>query len=74
MTQSMNPPTHANNTQRAATNPLLLILAWTVVLLPTIWGVSYTIQNAMKIFTAPASTSAPAPASSSAPASPAIKP
>lgn len=32
----------------------LILGAWLVVLLPAAWGLNYTVQNAMKIFTAPA--------------------
>ena len=35
----------------------LIALAWAVVLIPTVWGLSYTVQNALKIFAPqPAST------------------
>ena len=43
-------------------SPALIALAWIVVLIPAGWGLSYTVQNALKIFTRPDSaTSAPAP-------------
>ena len=35
-------------------SPLLLIAAWTVVILPTAWGLQHTIESALKLFTAPA--------------------
>jgi hypothetical protein len=35
-------------------SPLLITLAWLIVLIPTAWGLNYTVQNAMKLFTAPA--------------------
>jgi hypothetical protein len=33
---------------------LLIAAAWAIVVIPTAWGLNYTIQNALKIFTAPA--------------------
>jgi hypothetical protein len=39
-------------------SPLLIALAWLVVIIPTAWGLNYTVQNAMKIFTAPSSAPA----------------
>jgi hypothetical protein len=35
-------------------SPLLITLAWLIVIIPTAWGLNYTVQNAMKLFTAPA--------------------
>jgi hypothetical protein len=37
---------------------LLVALAWLIVIVPTAWGLKYTVQNAMKLFTAstPAAT------------------
>ena len=40
--------------------PLLIAVAWLVVLIPTGWGLTYTVQNALKIFTA-STPAAPAP-------------
>jgi len=40
--------------------PLLIALAWAVVLIPTLWGLNYTVQNALKIFTTPARATPPA--------------
>ena len=37
-------------------SPLLVAAAWAVVVLPTLWGLNYTVQNALKIFTKPAPT------------------
>ncbi|HEX4577541.1 MAG TPA: hypothetical protein VH117_09330 [Edaphobacter sp.] len=39
-------------------SPLLVALAWLIVIVPTAWGLKYTVQNAMKLFTAstPATT------------------
>ncbi len=31
-------------------SPLLIALAWVVVLIPAAWGFSHTLQNALKIF------------------------
>ena len=38
-------------------SPALIAAAWLLVLVPAGWGLTYTVQNAMKLFTA-----APAPA------------
>jgi hypothetical protein len=43
-------------------SPALIGLAWAIVVLPTLWGLNYTVQNAMKIFSRPAAVAAPAPA------------
>ncbi len=51
-------------------SPILVAVAWLVVLVPAGWGLTYTAQNALKIFAknqaapavAPASTPTPAPA------------
>ena len=45
-------------------SPLLIAAAWIVVLVPATWGLTYTVQNALKIFTkapaaAPAAPSSP---------------
>ena len=38
-------------------SPILVAVAWAIVILPTAWGLTHTVQSAMKIFTsAPAST------------------
>ena len=42
----------------AKSSPLLVLLAWAFVLIPTAWGLSNTIQSAMKLFTAPAPAAA----------------
>ena len=41
-------------------SPLLVALAWAIIILPTAWGFSYTLQNAMKLFTTPTASSTPA--------------
>ncbi len=43
------------------TSPLLIALAWLVVILPAGWGLRYTVANALKIFARPdAAVTAPA--------------
>jgi hypothetical protein len=41
-------------------SPILIAAAWIIVIIPTAWGLNYTVQNALKIFTqtAPAAPSA----------------
>jgi hypothetical protein len=34
-------------------SPVAVAIAWLVVLAPLAWGLTYTVQNALKIFTAP---------------------
>jgi hypothetical protein len=36
--------------QPKTSSPILIAAAWLIVLIPTGWGLSYTVQNAMKIF------------------------
>jgi hypothetical protein len=31
-------------------SPVLIAVAWLIVLIPTAWGLTFTVQNAMKIF------------------------
>lgn len=39
---------------------ILIAAAWAIVVIPTAWGLNYTVQNALKIFAkSPASTVAP---------------
>ena len=40
-------------------SPVMITLAWAVVIIPLGWGFNYTLQNAFKLFTAsaPATTS-----------------
>lgn len=40
-------------------SPLLLAAAWAVVILPTAWGLTHTVQSALKIFAAPSASAAP---------------
>ena len=49
-------------------SPALVGLAWLVVVVPTAWGLSKTVQNAMKLFTSPP-PAVTAPATAAAPAS-----
>jgi hypothetical protein len=41
-------------------SPALILAAWLVVVLPTTWGLTYTVQNALKIFTARGTVAPPA--------------
>jgi len=41
-------------------SPILVAVVWAIVILPTAWGLTQTVQTAMKLFT-PASTSIAAP-------------
>ena len=60
-------------TNGKASSPLLIAVAWLIVILPTGWGLTYTVQNALKIFTK--GTAAAAPATPTAPAvTPAVPP
>ncbi len=34
-------------------SPLLIAAAWIIVIVPTAWGLNYTVKNALKLFTAP---------------------
>lgn len=38
------------DTNTSTSSPLLITVAWLVVLIPTAWGLNYTVQNALKIF------------------------
>lgn len=35
-------------------SPVLIAAAWLIVLAPTAWGLTFTVQNALKLFTATA--------------------
>jgi hypothetical protein len=41
-------------------SPLLIAAAWIIVIIPTAWGLNYTVKNAMKLFTAQSAPAAPA--------------
>ena len=32
-------------------SPILIAAAWIIVIIPTVWGLNYTVKNAVKIFT-----------------------
>jgi hypothetical protein len=49
------------------TSPALIAVTWLIVLVPTAWGLTYTVQNALKIFSK-ASPPAASGRSSTAPA------
>ena len=34
-------------------SPLLVAAAWIIVIVPTAWGLNYTVRNALKLFIAP---------------------
>jgi hypothetical protein len=42
----------AESTGVKKSSPLLIAAAWIIVIVPTAWGLKYTVQNAMKLFTA----------------------
>jgi hypothetical protein len=48
----------ADSTNVKKSSPLLIAAAWLIVIIPTAWGLDYTVKNALKIFTkvAPAAT------------------
>jgi hypothetical protein len=45
-----------------ASSPILIAVAWLVVILPTAWGLTLTAKNALKIFERTPAPTAPAPA------------
>jgi len=47
-------------------SPVLIAAAWVIVVLPTLWGLNYTVQNALKIFAKPPAAGAPAKAAPAA--------
>jgi len=44
------------DTTAKKSSPVLIALAWAIVIIPTAWGFNFTLQNAMKLFTAPTPT------------------
>ncbi len=32
-------------------SPILIAAAWIIVIVPTAWGLNYTVKNALKLFT-----------------------
>ena len=41
----------AESTNVKKSSPLLIAVAWIIVIVPTAWGLNYTVRNAMKLFT-----------------------
>lgn len=41
-------------------SPALIAIMWLIVVAPTLWGLTYTVQNALKLFKAPPAVAAPA--------------
>ena len=41
----------ADSTAVKKSSPLLIAAAWIIVIVPTAWGLNYTVKNAMKLFT-----------------------
>ncbi len=41
-------------------SPLLIAVAWLIVVVPAGWGLTFTVQNALKIFQTGAAPAAPA--------------
>ena len=48
-------------------SPLLIAVAWVIVVVPTAWGLTYTVQSALKIFTAGGTAVTAPPASVTSP-------
>jgi hypothetical protein len=46
----------AESTNVKKSSPVLIVAAWLIVIIPTAWGLNYTVKNAMKLFTASAPT------------------
>jgi len=42
----------ADSTSVKKSSPLLIAAAWIIVIIPTAWGLDYTVKNALKIFAA----------------------
>jgi hypothetical protein len=40
----------AETTEVKKSSPLLIAAAWLIVIIPTAWGLDYTVKNALKIF------------------------
>jgi hypothetical protein len=51
----------ADSTAVKKSSPLLIAAAWIIVIVPTAWGLNYTVRNAMKLF-ASSTSAATAPA------------
>jgi hypothetical protein len=52
--QSRNRQKEHSMAEVKKSSPILIAAAWGIVVLPTLWGLNYTVQNALKIFTKPA--------------------
>jgi hypothetical protein len=51
----------ADSDSTKKSSPLLIAAAWIIVIIPTAWGLDYTVKNALKIFvtsTTPSTTPA----------------
>jgi hypothetical protein len=49
-------------------SPALVAVAWLIVVVPAAWGLTYTVQNALKIFSTSAPPAAVAPPAATVPA------
>ncbi|MEO6805237.1 MAG: hypothetical protein ABI209_03725 [Edaphobacter sp.] len=50
----------AESTNVKRSSPLLVVAAWIIVIVPTAWGLNYTVRNAMKLFAPSPAAVAPA--------------
>jgi hypothetical protein len=51
----------ADSVEVKKSSPLMITISSLIVIVPTAWGLNYTVKNAMKLFTAPTpAVSAPA--------------
>jgi hypothetical protein len=39
-----------DSTQVKKSSPVMIAIAWVIVVVPTAWGLNYTVKNAMKLF------------------------
>jgi hypothetical protein len=49
------------DTTTRTSSPILIAAAWAIVVIPTAWGLDYTVRNAMKLFTTATPAAAVAP-------------
>ncbi len=59
------------------TSPVLIAAAWAVVVLPAVWGLEHTVENALKIFAKPVAAGgamSSSPAGSGSARAPALTP
>jgi hypothetical protein len=47
------PSSAAASPDRAASNPVLILVAWAVVAVPLAWGVTQTVKTSLALFNAP---------------------